>query len=166
MPEDNIEELPRLFPDRDWECATPESQGIDSGVLSDALSEFEAVCGTDKLSQTLLIRHGKLVWQGPHIDSAHNVWSCTKSFGSIVLGLLVEEGKCSLETLLCEIIPELRSDYSTLKIRHLVLDRRNAVINCRNRVIGNLVDSRDERLIQLPNHRIDSIVMECDSLFN
>ena len=36
--------------------------------------------------------------KGTNIDHVHGVWSCTKSFTSTVLGLLIDDGKCSLDT--------------------------------------------------------------------
>lgn len=108
------------FPDTAWEEASPESEGIDSGVLRSALLELESVCGYDKLSQALLIRRGKLLWKGPFIDSVHNIWSCSKSFGSIVLGLLIDDGKCTLDTRLAEVIPELEELYPELTVGHVI----------------------------------------------
>ena len=45
------------------------------------------------MSELVIIRNGYLIWGGSDIDHQHGVWSCTKSFTSTVLGLLIDDGR-------------------------------------------------------------------------
>lgn len=105
-----------VFPGETWETATPESQGVDTALLLAAVGYLEGICGSDGVSQVLIIRRGRVIWQGPHIDSRHNVWSCTKSFGSLAAGLLIDDGKLTPQTRLADILPEYAERYPELTI--------------------------------------------------
>ena len=73
------------FPGKDWEEETPESQGIDSAGLNDAISYLKNNTGRDGINELVIIRNGYMVWKGTNIDKVHGVWSLTKSFTSTVL---------------------------------------------------------------------------------
>jgi len=68
----------------------------------------------------VVIRHGRLIWKGENSDRRHGIWSCTKSFTSTVLGLLIADGKCSLDTKVADVLPELKLLYSEVTFRHLI----------------------------------------------
>jgi len=108
-----------VYPGEAWEKATPESQGMDSRVIETCLNEFNKLCGSDGTSQVTIVRNGYLIWEGAHCNALHNVWSCTKSISSIVLGLLVDDGRVSVDTKLCEMLPELKNLYPDLTFRHV-----------------------------------------------
>lgn len=100
-----------VFPGKIWETATPESQGVDSAGLNAAMKHMESLVGTDGVSQSMVVRHGRVIWQGEHTGSWHNVFSCTKSFLSIVTGLLIDDGKLSAGTPLYDFVPALKEFY-------------------------------------------------------
>ena len=100
-----------VFPDKIWETATPESQNVNPGGLNAAMQHMASLVGTDGVSQALVVRHGRVIWQGDHIDCWHNVFSCTKSFLSIVTGLLIGDGKLAAGTPLYELVPALKKFY-------------------------------------------------------
>lgn len=100
-----------VFPDKIWESATPESQNVNSGGLNAAMQHMASLVGTDGVSQAMVIRHGRVIWQGNHTDCWHNVFSCTKSFLSIVTGLLIDDGNLSAGTLLYDFVPALKEFY-------------------------------------------------------
>lgn len=104
-------EVQTVFPDQVWETAAPESQGVHPAGLDAAMRHMASLVGTDGASQTVVVRHGRIIWRGDHIDSWHNVFSCTKSFLSIVTGLLIDDGKLSAETRLYEFVPALKEFY-------------------------------------------------------
>ncbi len=110
----------RVFPQEKWLVATPASQGLDSVKLDSAMHYLAGVCGPRRTDHTLVIRHGYLVWQGRDIDTAFDVWSCTKSFSSTVLGLLIDDNKCSLKTKAQEILPRLKDKYPDVTLRNFV----------------------------------------------
>lgn len=107
-----------IFPERDWIPATPESQGVDAEKMSEALRYLESYCGDDGLRETVIIRDGYLIYQGNNIDAVHNIWSSTKSFTSTALGLLVEDGRVSLDTVAAEYEPLLQEYYPQVTLRH------------------------------------------------
>lgn len=107
------------FPGAAWEVATPESQGIPARRLDQAMAQVAAVCGTDGNRQTVVVRHGRIIWQGDDVEHRHLVWSCTKSFMSTCLGLLWDDGKCSPDTLAASVLPGLAADYPGVTLGHL-----------------------------------------------
>ncbi|MBI4662556.1 MAG: serine hydrolase [Verrucomicrobia bacterium] len=106
------------FPGKHWEEATPESQGIDPARLTAAVQFLERNSGGDGVKELVVIRNGRLVWKGGDIDKVHGIWSCTKSFTSTVLGLLIEDGKCKLDTPANQVLPELKPAYADVTLRH------------------------------------------------
>lgn len=107
-----------IFPGETWEEATPESQGIDTEKLERAIARLESETGRDGARELVVIRNGRLIWKGDNIDHVHGIWSCTKSFTSTVLGLLIEDGKCTLDTRAASFLPALKSHYSDVTFRH------------------------------------------------
>jgi CubicO group peptidase (beta-lactamase class C family) len=110
----------RLFPERDWVAAAPEQAGLDAAKLSRAMDVIRRLSGEQGTSQCVVIRDGLLVWRGEDIDNLHTVWSCTKSFLSTTLGLLIEDGKCSLDTRAADVYPPMEKQYPAVTLRHLV----------------------------------------------
>lgn len=111
-----------VFPDKDWQTASPDSQGVDSDLLKAAIAYMDANFGPDGAQQLVIVRHGRLIWEGPDADAYHPVFSCTKTFTSTVLGLLVEDGECALDDPAVRFEPKLADDYplySRIKLRHL-----------------------------------------------
>lgn len=106
------------FPEKDWEEATPESQGIDSVKLNAAILYLKKNSGRDGVEELVIIRNGYMVWKGTNIDKVHGVWSLTKSFTSTVLGLLIDDGKATLDTLAKEYVPSMAATYPTVTLRH------------------------------------------------
>lgn len=107
-----------IFPIEDWQTATPESQGIDSKKLNEAIEYLKENSGKDGVRELVIIRNGYLVWQGDNIDKVHGVWSMTKSFTSTCIGLLIDDGKCQLDTLAKDVIPEMETDFPNVALRH------------------------------------------------
>lgn len=107
-----------VFPERTWEEASPESQGLNSGRLAEAVRFLEANAGSDGVRELVIVRHGRILWKGDNIDRRHGVWSCTKSFTSTVLGLLVEDAKCTVDAPAARWVPSLAPHYPALTLRH------------------------------------------------
>lgn len=105
------------FPGGDWKQAAP-PQGVDAAKLEEAVEYLRSNAGSDGVNQVLIVRNGYVIWQGPEIDKVHGVWSCTKSFTSTVLGLLIEDGKATLDTLAKDHVPAMASDYPKVTLRH------------------------------------------------
>ena len=109
-----------VFPGSSWQEGTPESQNVDSAKLNAALDTLKCDSGSDGLSETIIIRDGVIIWKGKYIDTQHGVWSVTKSFTSTALGLMINEGRCSLTTLARAHEPLLNNLYPTVNLRHFV----------------------------------------------
>jgi len=110
---------PLVFPGVRWEEATAESQGVDGKTLDEAANLLARTVGRNGSHELLIIRNGRIIWNGDNIDHRHGVWSVTKSFTSTVLGLLVADGKCTLDTRVAEVLPALRAHYPDMTLRHL-----------------------------------------------
>ncbi len=106
------------FPGDEWEKAAPESQGVDSRRLDEAVAYLEQHSGSDGVNELVIIRNGYLIREGPDIDRMHNVWSVTKSFTSTVLGLLIDDGKVTLDAGASNYVPELSRHYPDVTLRH------------------------------------------------
>lgn len=114
-----------VFPGSDWQKATPESQGVNSVYLNNALSYFKSQsndgAGTDEM---VIVRNGYVIWEGPKARTAsHVIYSVTKTFTSSILGVLIQNGKIgSVEDLATKYLPEADdqySAYSIMKLKHL-----------------------------------------------
>lgn len=107
-----------VFPSAVWAEATPESQGVDSAKLNEAAELLARTVGADGARELVVIRRGRMIWRGDNIDKRHGVWSATKSFTSTVLGLLIADGKCTLDTRVADVLPELKAHYPDVTLRH------------------------------------------------
>lgn len=108
-----------VFPDKEWQLATPESQGVDATKLQDAVDLLNRTVGKDGGRELVIVRHGRIIWHGDNIDHVHGVWSLTKVFTSTTLGLLVDGGKCTLNTKAADILPSIAAAYPEVTLRHL-----------------------------------------------
>ena len=106
------------FPGRDWEQTPPAAEGVDPDGLQQALDGLSADVGEDGVSRMVIVRNGRMIWKGTDVDRRQGVWSCTKSFSSTVLGLLVDDGKVQLDTRACELVPAMRKTYPGVTLRH------------------------------------------------
>ncbi|MFC1761178.1 serine hydrolase domain-containing protein [Planctomycetota bacterium] len=107
-----------VFPGKEWQTATPESQGMDSSALTQALEYLRKNAGRNGVTEAVIVRNGYLIWQGSNIDHVHGVWSLTKSFTSTALGLLIDDGRTTLDTRARDIVPEMTEDYPELTLHH------------------------------------------------
>ncbi len=106
------------FPQTDWERAAPESQGIDAAKLDAAMACMDEFTLDEGVRQALVVRNGRMIWCGDDIDNLHPVWSCSKSFTSICLGLMIDDGVCTLDEPLAKYVPALAEHYADATIRH------------------------------------------------
>ena len=104
------------FPGADWQQATPQSQGVDPVKLQEATTYLEGFGNADQ--SIVVIRNGYLISKSSNIDNFHQVWSCTKSFTSTVLGLLIDDGRCTLDTPAKDHLAVLASNYPDVRLRH------------------------------------------------
>lgn len=89
--------------------ATPESQGISSDMLADLLRDLVASHYTD-MHHFMVLRNGKVICEANFAPYRSGIWHVThsmcKSITGMAIGLLVEEGKLSLDENIYDIFPE------------------------------------------------------------
>lgn len=110
---------PMVFPGADWAVGTPSSQGVAEAGLNAALAYLGAALEDHGgIGTVLIVRNGYVIHAGPECDKEHQIYSATKSFVSTVLGLLIQDGKVSLDTPAKELDPALAEDYPGVTVRH------------------------------------------------
>jgi CubicO group peptidase (beta-lactamase class C family) len=110
-----------VFPGDTWQRATPESQDIDASKLHQALDYLHANAGGVGTDETVIVRNGYLIWEGPKAGNIHEIYSCTKTFTSTVLGLLATDGVLSVDDYAVKYLPSLDSqypEYFKIKLSH------------------------------------------------
>ena len=90
----------------------PESLGIPSTAVEEFLSEIteKQLC----MHSFVLLRHGKIAAEGywpPFSETRkHRMYSISKSFASIAIGMMIDEGKLSLDSKVADFFPEYLPD--------------------------------------------------------
>ena len=108
-----------IFPETSWQHAFPESEKVDSEELEMAVSWFERNVPFDGVKRLIIVRNGRVIWQGPEVEQRQRVWSVTKTFTGTAHGLLDDDGKCSLDTRAKNFCPVLTEYYPDVTLRHL-----------------------------------------------
>lgn len=109
------------------ERTTPESQGIASSAILRFVEAAEREL--HDLHSFMLLRHGKVIaegWWSPYErDSAHMLFSLSKSFTSTAVGLAISEGCFSLDDPVLSFFPDERpasvnEHLAAMRVRHLL----------------------------------------------
>ena len=115
------------FPTVTWKTASPESQGLDSAVLAEALDYVRTK--SIPLHSFLIVRNGMVVldayfypYRGREV---HDVASVTKSFTSAAVGIAIEQGYIqSVDQKVLSLLPLASADADprklNLSVRHLL----------------------------------------------
>ncbi|UCE50388.1 MAG: serine hydrolase, partial [Phycisphaerales bacterium] len=107
------------FPGAAWGQASPESQSVDSAKLGAAVDYLRDHSGHNGVKRLIIVRNGRVIWKGSEVDHRQRVWSVTKAFTSTAHGLLIEDGKCALDTLAWQYNPkDLAEHYPSVTLRH------------------------------------------------
>jgi CubicO group peptidase (beta-lactamase class C family) len=72
---------------------------------------LHAHAGGAGADETVVIRHGYLVWEGTAAGNVHEIYSATKTCTSTVLGLLVTDGVLSVDDPAVRFLPTLDDEY-------------------------------------------------------
>ena len=107
-----------VFPGKDWQEEAPESQAVDSRKLEAAVRYLEEHSGSSGVKRLVVVRNGRVIWKGAQSDRRQKVWSVAKAITSTAQGLLIEDGKCTLETLAKDFSPHLARQYGGVTLRH------------------------------------------------
>jgi CubicO group peptidase (beta-lactamase class C family) len=88
------DEKPDYWPTKGWRTASPESQGMDSNLLKNMLGKIWT--NDLDIDSVSIVRNGYLVLDayiyGNHSDRNHNIYSCTKSVMSALIGIAIDKG--------------------------------------------------------------------------
>ena len=88
--------------------STPEAQGVSSAGVRAYLEAADR--GVKSMHSFMLIRHGHVVaeawWKPQTPETAHQLWSLSKSFTSTAVGLAVADGKLKLEDPVLKFFPD------------------------------------------------------------
>ena len=91
---------------------SPESQGVPTGAIIAFMDDLEH----DKLNMhsIMLLRNGKILaecyWPFFSADKKHRMYSVSKSFTSAAIGMMIDEGKISLDDKVADFFPEFIPD--------------------------------------------------------
>jgi CubicO group peptidase (beta-lactamase class C family) len=88
--------------------ATPESQGLSSGAVSDLVDTLDRQI--EGMHSLMVLRHGHVIaegWWTPY-DASHNhvLYSLSKSFTSTAVGFAAAEGKLSIDDEVLKFFPD------------------------------------------------------------
>ena len=93
-----------------FEAIAPEQCGLSSADIANFIKKIESRGAI--MHSLLIMRHGKILtehyWAPFTADFCHRMYSQTKSYTAIAIGLLIGENKLSLDTKLVDIYPEYR----------------------------------------------------------
>ena len=96
--------------------ATPEATGVPSKAIFNFIKRLEDY--QIPMHSLLLARQGKLIYEGYYApyqgDTLHRMFSISKSFTSIAIGLLVQEGRISLDDRIIDYFPEKLPEEASL----------------------------------------------------
>ena len=106
-----------VFPEDEWLISTPEEQVINNEKMKNALKYLSSESEHNKNKEVLIIRNGYQIFGGENIDSMHNIWSCSKTFTSTVLGLLVDDGVIAPDDKAAKYEPLLKKFYPDVTFR-------------------------------------------------
>ena len=116
--------------------STPEAEGITSSAILDFLRAADTQL--DSMHSVMIMRHGRVIaegWWKPHAaEHPHLMFSVSKSFTSIAVGLAITEGLLTLDDLVIDLLPddlptEITPHLSTLTVRHLLTMTTGHAIN-------------------------------------
>jgi CubicO group peptidase (beta-lactamase class C family) len=115
------------FPSAAWKTASPESQGLDSAVLAEALDFMRTK--SIPVHSLLIVRNGMVILDAyfyPYTGhEVHDVASVTKSFTSATIGIAIEQGYIkSVDQKVLSLLPLAPVDADprrqSLSVRHLL----------------------------------------------
>lgn len=94
---------------------TPEACGIPSSAIENFIAEIEAQ--TIPMHSFMMLRHGQICAQGwwkPYAaEMPHIIYSCSKSFTSIAIGMCVQEGRITLDDKVVDFFPDKLGENSS-----------------------------------------------------
>lgn len=128
----------------DLQRSTPESQGLSSRQVLKMIDEMMGQTDTD-IHGIMVLRHGKVVaekynqpWAAPY---GHTLYSCSKSFTAVAVGLAVSDSLLTLDTRLADVLadklPPIPGDsLLSITVRDLLTMRSGLPVDTRMRTVS------------------------------
>ena len=112
----------------EFETATPEEVGVQSGAIANFVDELQKL---NYVHSFVLLKDGKLVaegyWAPYDAETPHALYSLSKSFTSMAIGLAIQDGELTLEDRIADIFPEesaeISEKYRSVTVRDLLTMR-------------------------------------------
>ncbi len=107
--------------------STPEAQGVSSTAIHNFIAALERE--VDAVHSVMLLRHGHVIaegwWEPFRRDDPHALFSLSKSFTSSAIGLLVAEGRLSIDDPVLKFFPDetpaqVSAHLQVMRVRHLL----------------------------------------------
>lgn len=107
-----------------FDRAKPESQGVDPAAIA-----LLASADAHAFHSLMVVRHGKVIaegWWAPYTaDEPHMMFSVSKAVTATAIGMLVDEGRASLDEEIADVFPHVaspedRANMRGVKVRHLL----------------------------------------------
>ena len=108
--------------------ASATSQGVDPRVVREWVNELMSLEDVD-IHHLMVVRHGKVVAEvhpSPFVAAdVHTLYSCSKSFVSLAVGVAVDEHRLSVDDRVAALLPDklpdtISADLGNLTVRHLL----------------------------------------------
>lgn len=107
-----------VFPANTWETTPPATFKINQEKLNEALAYLKEKSFQDGIEEVLIIKNGRIIYEGDSTHLAHNIYSCSKGFTSTVLGLMIDQGKVKLDDYVAKYDTDLKALYPKVTFRH------------------------------------------------
>lgn len=108
--------------------STPAQEGVDPNAVKQFIDALMAVPRTD-IHHVVVVRHGKVIAEAHPApfakDDVHTLYSCSKTFTMLAIGMLVDDGRLSVNDKVIDLLPDKapKAKSATLKamtVKHLL----------------------------------------------
>ena len=108
--------------------STPDLEGVEPQAIATFVDSLMAVPLTD-IHHVIIVRHGKVIAEAHPApferDELHTLFSCSKTFTMLAIGMLVDDGKLSVDDRVVELLPDIApavvtDGHKTMTVKHLL----------------------------------------------
>lgn len=89
--------------------STPAQEGVDPDAIDQFVRALMMVPQTD-IHHVMVVRHGKVIAEAHPApftkDDVHTLYSCSKTFTMLAIGMLVDDGKLSVDDKVIDLLPD------------------------------------------------------------
>jgi CubicO group peptidase (beta-lactamase class C family) len=98
--------------------STKAQNKLDKHKFEEAIDYLKSQSFQDGVEELIIVKNGEILFAGDSINKKHNIYSCAKTFTSMVLGLLIEDKKASLQDYAWKYEPNLSTFYPQTQLKH------------------------------------------------